>query len=449
MTLPLRVLSDHAYGPEPLNTCYWAETVPDWQLDCPPLQGETRAEVAVIGGGYTGLNAALNLAHAGVDVLLLESQFPGWGASGRNGGFCCLGGANLDNDALERAVGEQGRREWRQVERLAVAHVADLLTAEGIKADTHSDGETILAHSPRAMRGLESELASIRTDYGVDAQLHDRADLERLGMAGPYHGGLSIPIGFALNPRKYVLGLLRAAQGAGARIHGFSPVQRIGREKALFRLETAQGQVLAHKVIFATNGYGSEDLPPWMAGRFMPVQSSVLVTRPLSPDEIGQSGWTSSQMAYNTRNLLYYFRLMPCGRMMFGRRGGVLSSPQSDARTMADTRQHFERHFPSLAHVETPYGWHGFLSVNRSEIPFVGPVPDMPGAFAGFSYHGNGVAMGSYAGAILADLARDNTPTRTYPAVMQQSPRRYPLGRHRRMLLPLGYLAMSIKDNLG
>lgn len=445
----IHAFPDHAYGPSPIKSCFWAETVPDWQFDCPPLTTDTRTEVAIVGGGFTGLSAALHLARAGVDTVLLDAQFPGFGASGRNGGFCCLGGINLDDDGLTRAVGVAGRREWRRVERAAVDLVADLLAQENINADTHSNGETMLAHSPKAMRRLERHVDDIRANYGVDPTLHDASELGALGMAGPFHGGLTVPIGFALNPRKYALGLMRAAQGAGARVHGYSPVQRIGKEQSLFRLETPQGRVLAQKVIFAMNGYAPDDLSPWLAGRFLPAQSSVLVTRPLTPQEQADAGWTSAQMAYDTRNLLHYFRLMPDGRMLFGRRGGVNSSPTADARVMADTRAHFDAMFPALSHVETPYGWHGFVALNRAGLPYVGPVPGMPGAYAGFGYHGNGVAMGTYAGALLADLARSAAPKRIHPAAMQQIPPRFPLGRHRRLLLPLGYIQLGLADYFG
>ncbi|MGH1454818.1 MAG: NAD(P)/FAD-dependent oxidoreductase [Paracoccaceae bacterium] len=443
------IFPDHAYGPEPIKTCYWAETVPDWRFDCPPLQGDALADVAVIGGGFTGLSAALHLARAGVDTLLLESQFPGFGATGRNGGFCCLGGINLDDEGLARAVGEAGRREWRVVEKRAVELVADILRQENIDADTHSKGETKLAHSPKAMRGLEHHAAHIQADYGVAPVLHDTAELTALGMAGPFHGGLTLPIGFALNPRKYALGLMQAAQGQGARVHGYSPVVSVTQEQSLFRLKTPLGHVLARRVIFAMNGYAPDHLSPWIGGRFLPAQSSVLVTRPLTPQEQADAGWTSAQMAYDTRNLLHYFRLMPDGRMLFGRRGGVNSSPTADAKVMQDTRAHFDAMFPALSHVETPHGWHGFVALNRSGLPYVGPVPDMPDAFAGFGYHGNGVAMGSYAGALLADLARGAVPQHTYPAAMQQPPPRFPLGRHRRALLPLGYIQLGLADYFG
>ncbi|MDX1781198.1 MAG: FAD-binding oxidoreductase, partial [Thalassovita sp.] len=199
-----------------------------------------------------------------------------------------------------------------------------------------------------------------------------------------------------------------------------------------------QAEIRADKVIFATNGYSSEDVPDWMRGRYMPMQSSVLVTRPMSEEEI-KAGWNSDQMAYTHQTFLIYFRLMPNRQFLFGMRGGLQSSPGADASLHRRIRKRFETVFPAWAHVDTPHSWNGILAFSRKLSPYVGPVPGMPGAFAGFAYHGNGVAMGSYAGALLADIAQGKDPNRLYPALMRDLPGRFPLGRYRRMLMAPGY----------
>ncbi|MBC7181863.1 MAG: FAD-dependent oxidoreductase, partial [Roseovarius sp.] len=146
-------------------------------------------------------------------------------------------------------------------------------------------------------------------------------------------------------------------------------------------------------------------------------------------------GWTTRQMCYDDRFFLHYFRLMPNNRMLFGMRGGLFSSPGFDARMHRTIRRHFEAMFPAWRHVETPHSWNGLLSLAPDLTPYAGPIPDMPGAFTGLSYHGNGVAMASYAGAILADLALDRTPRTLYPEIMRKPPRKWPLGRFRRAML--------------
>ncbi|MCM2562861.1 FAD-binding oxidoreductase [Lutimaribacter sp. EGI FJ00015] len=443
-----RIFSDHAYGPAPVQGSYWAETVPDETLMRPPATGDLRSDVAVIGAGFTGLSAALHLAKAGADVIVLDAQHPGWGASGRNGGFCCLGGAKADDALLRRRFGEPARADWRRTEADAIKLVDDLLQTHGINADTHSNGETLLAHSPAALREIETGSANVNRDYGVTPTLHDAKDLEGLGLSGPFHGGITVPLGFGLNPRKYLSGLLKAAEAAGARVFGTSPVTSVTEGSDTHGLGLPKGRVLAKRLVLATNGYSSENVPDWMAARYMPAQSSVLVTRPLSEDEKQAAGWTSAQMAFDSRYLLHYFRLMPDGRFLFGRRGGLTSSAGADRAAIRTTRAHFDAMFPAWAKVETPYNWSGMVCLSAGLVPFCGPIPNMPGAFAGFAYHGNGVAMGSYAGALLADLALGKAPQRRYPRVMQGPAKRFPLGRFRRALMPAIYAAAGVRDRL-
>ena len=204
-----------------------------------------------------------------------------------------------------------------------------MIDRHGIDADTHSHGETILAHNARQMRHLRAAAPGVARDYGVAPDLLDRADLPAHGMAGRFHGAMTIPVGFALNPRKYAAGLLAAAEAAGARVHGHSPVTGVAAQAGGLRLTTPGARISARRMIVATNGYSSEDVPAWMAGRYLPAQSNVLVTRPLAAAELDAAGWTSRQMAYDTRQLLHYFRLMPDNRFLFGMRGGLLAAARA------------------------------------------------------------------------------------------------------------------------
>jgi glycine/D-amino acid oxidase-like deaminating enzyme len=427
-----RIYPAHAYGSGPRARCFWPETV------TPPAyaaaDGAISCDVAIIGAGFTGLSAALHLAEAGQDVRVFEAETPGWGASGRNGGFCCLGGSAASDTILRKPHGEAARRDYRRAEVSAARFVSDLIARHGIEADLHSAGETLLAHTARAAQGLDARAARIEADYGVTPRLVPGSELAQMGMKGPFHAALTTPIGVALNPMKYTLGLAEAARKAGGRIHAHSPVTAIDQGRA-FQLSTPQARITARRLIVATNGYSSDDLPDWMRGRYLPTQSNVIVTRPMSDAELAAQGWTTRQMCYDDRFFLHYFRLMPDNRMLFGMRGGLFSSPRFDRRMERTIRAHFDAMFPAWRHVETPHGWNGLLSLSPDLTPYAGPIPDMPGAFTGLSYHGNGVAMGSYAGAILADLAMDRVPQKPYPQILRTPPRRWPLGRLRRAML--------------
>ena len=426
----------HAYSMGPIQRCYWAEDVGADDLSAPAATGRITADVAVVGGGYTGLNAALTLAEAGQDVVLLDAEFPGFGASGRNGGFCCLGGTRASDTTLDRRHGAGAAAEVRQAERASVDHVASLIDRLGLEVDRHSEGETILAHSPQKLDALRAEQAELDAAYGVRTTLVEKDDLRAHGLNGSFHGALTMPLGFALHPRKYAIGLVRAVQAAGARVHGDSPVTGIRRMSFGHRLTTPQAQVDCRKLVLAMNGYASEDVPPWMRHRFLPAQSSVIATRRMTEDELERQGWTSRQMSYEDRRLLHYFHLTPDGRMVFGQRGGLISTHGNEARIAQRVRRDFNRLFPEWTGVEAPYYWSGMVCLTSTLTPFCGPVPEMPDTFAAFGYHGNGVAMGSWCGHVLGHLAAGQEAPDPYPRAFARPPMRFPFGPVRR-----GYLA--------
>ncbi|WP_425083621.1 NAD(P)/FAD-dependent oxidoreductase [Ruegeria profundi] len=430
-----RIFPDYTYGDGPRQGCWWDETIaaPDW----PEQQGDLQVDVAVIGGGFTGASAALHLADAAVSVAVCEAETPGWGASGRNGGFCCLGGSKLSYKAMCRRYGEVAAQAYSEAESDAVQLVESLLDRYGIDVDRHSKGETQLAHSHRAMEAL-------RRNADENGILHEAADLFGLGLNGPFHGGYTTPVGFGLNPRKYLFGLTQAARAQGAVFFQNSPVLSIEKTASGFAVQTPKGQIRADKVLVCTNGYSSEDIPSWMSARYMPAQSTVLVTRPLTQVEKAAQGWTSDQMSYDTRNLLHYFRVMPDGRFLFGMRGGLQSSPKAEAAIRMQVQRDFKRMFPAWSEVDVTHIWSGMVCMSRDLVPFVGPVPGQAGMFAGFAYHGNGVAMGTYSGRALARLALGQTSG--LPNVMSETARRFPLGRWRRALMPPAYAAMGLAD---
>lgn len=441
-----RIYEDAAYDAAALDGCYWAGTAP--ALERPALQGSVEAEFAVIGAGGTGLSAALTLARAGGDVAVLDLHAPGWGASGRNGGFVCVGGAMLSRGALHRRHGASGLMAYRRAERLAIEAVDALVADHAMAVDRHSRGEVALLHRPAPAKALHEAAAQAQADYGVAARVLMPGDLAAEGMSGPrFHGGLHLDLGFAVNPLKLTLGLARTAEAAGARIHGASPVTRIGRAAGRYRLETPTGQLCARHLLIATNGYSAENLPDWMRARYLPVQSSVLVTRPLSADEIAAQGWSSDLMAYDTRSLLHYFRLLPEGRFLFGMRGGIRWTAATHSAIRRRMRSDFRAMFPAWARVDTPFFWSGLANLNRSLVPFVGALDGWENAHAAFGYHGNGVAHGIWCGDQMARLALGR-PTPDLPAFYRCPPPRFEFGARRRIALRAAYAAYALTDRL-
>ena len=437
------VYENAAYGPDPIRDLYWSKTVPDVSL--PKLDEPLRSDVAIIGAGFTGLSAAYHLGQAGVAITVLDAQHPMFGATGRNGGFCCLGGGKISNARLDNLYGSDQRQLYRQAEKAAVELVDQILTDNDIDVDRHSNGETLLAHKSKHAQDFPALQAEIKRDYGVTAEILGKQELRQNGLGGAFHGAITTPIGFGLNPQKYASGLLQMAQTKGAKIYASTPAQRITATPWGYEITTPNGTVSCKKFIIATNGYSSEDMFPWMRARFLPVQSSVIVTRPITDKEKMAQGWTSAQMAYDSRFLLHYFRMMPNNRFLFGMRGGLHYTESSNEQIRLKIRHDFARMFPAWRDVNVDYEWSGLVALNRSKTPYIGEIPGYAGSYTGFGYHGNGIAVASYAGALLSDMVLDQIGTRAYPKAFQRIPTQFPLGRFRRyMLAPIYALAQSV-----
>lgn len=438
---------DSAYDPAPPPS-WWAATVPDAATTTEPLERDLNVDFAVVGGGYTGLNAALRLAERGEDVALFDAAWPGWGASGRNGGFVCVGGSAMDYDELIARYGFDETKRFVDMQRATTDHVGDLLTRFDIDADRHSDGEWALAHSARAFargeQGAETERA-----LGLTINSFQQSELDERGMSGPaFHGGHQMAHGFAINPLKYATGLARETAAAGAQIFAHSPVHSINTAPCGFRLHVGGFQVRAKHVIVGVNGYGGDKWVPGLDDRILPVMSSIMVTRPLTGAELQGPGWTSDQAAFDTRARVHYFRLLPDGRFMMGIRGGSSLNPMLLSRLKARMRSDFERLFPDWAHVETEYQWNGLLALARDRNLYVGPLGDWENAWTAAAYHGNGVAMGSYAGKLLADLAVGDLKQNELPAIMRGPLRRFPLPRLKMAYIKGYYVAWDIAEAL-
>lgn len=442
----MRYLWESAAFDDALATrSFWRSTsnAPDLPA---PLRGRQKTDVAIIGAGFTGLNAALHLARQGRDILLLDARSPYWGATGRNGGFCCLGGAKASDAALRKLGGAAGPRDWRRTEMAAVHYVDDLLAQLDADVDRHSQGETILAHTPRAFARLRRTADGLGRDYGVTAQLTPFEDMETQGFGGRFYGALTLPIGFGLNPQKYAQALLGMALAAGAGLSPFTEITEIAGQDGDFTLIGAQVQIQARQVILATNGYSAETLLPELTNRLLPVQSSVIVTRPLTAGEAAAQGWHSDQMAYDTRALLHYFRRLPDGRFLFGMRGGLSARAGEQRAVSARLRRNFTALFPAWRDVDISHEWSGLACLTRNLVPFIGAL--RPGLYAGLGYHGNGVAMGSYAGALLAQQISGQDLGLFHPALCQRPMRRFAMGRARRIAMRAVYAGLGIVDRV-
>jgi glycine/D-amino acid oxidase-like deaminating enzyme len=444
----------HLYHPSALDPAapvpsWWRESLATPPAEYPPLQGDAEAEVAIIGGGYTGLSAAYHLAKDyGIKAVVLERAYPGWGASGRNGGFCCMGGSKLGWKKIITTYGLEDARAFHQAQTDSVALVGGLLEAEGIDADRTGEGDVALAHRESMMAELATDAKFMANAFGAKHTLLDRDGLKALGLSGPhFHGGMADPVGFGLNAYKYAVGLARAAAAHGVVIAAQSPVTGWTREAYGHRLTTPHGSVRAAKVLIATNGYTPEDLHPQFGGRLLPALSSIVVTRPLTEAERQAAGWTSTTPSFDLLNLLHYFRLLPDGRFLFGGRGGVSAEPGALARQSRRIEAAFRRYFPAWAGAEITHRWSGFVCLAADLVPHIGAWEDEPSTYFALAYHGNGVALATWSGRSIARLI--GTGTAEAPKMLHRPPPRFPLPFLRPLYLRGAYVKFGIEDAFG
>jgi glycine/D-amino acid oxidase-like deaminating enzyme len=446
-----RLYDAHAYDIKAEPMSWWRDSCAVPQFLYNPLDGDKISDVAVIGGGVTGLNAALRLAKDhNQSVILLDSGYPGWGASGRNGGFCCMGGSRLSELAIARKLGVDEAHRFEMAQLQSIDHVAKIIDQLGLDVDRHSDGELIIAHSAKQAIGLQEEAPLLSKKLGIEVHYRSASELKERGehLAGGF-GGLHIKAGFAMHPMKYATGLATACHEAGVRLCGRSDVVALSHEPTgRVRVHCTDGTVLAKRVLIATNGYASERAPMSMAGRTMPVMSNIILTRPLSKDEQKAQGWWSDQMAYDSRNLLHYFRLMPDGRFLFGMRGSWDASEGGLKRFETEVRKHFNRMFPAWAGVEHDYFWSGLVCMTYSGLPYIGPIEGAPNVWAALGYHGNGLAMGSWAGAQVADILASKRRHDALPAAFRQPLKAFPFPALRKSYLKAGVLGMGLLDQI-
>ena len=437
----------HAFQFDRAVDSYWEASADPLALATPPLRGEARCEVAIIGAGFTGLSAALELAEAGVDVRVLEAGHVGWGASGRNGGFACIGSHKLPYERMIATYGLDATKQYYAAMRQSVELVRDTLTRFAIDAWASGDGEVTLAHLPGRAQELKDEQAFLARTFGDKTEFLPKEELKARGLDGPgFHAGLLGATGFGLHPLNYVRGLARAAAGAGATIHGRSRLIRWEETEAGHRLHTAEGVLFARQVIVATNGYTPEDVSRRHKGRIMPALSSILVTRVLSGEERGQQGWTSPLMAYDSRKLLHYFRLLPNGRFLFGGRGGTDASDQGATDYRPVLEGAFRQLFPAWAEVEITHYWRGFVCLAYDLVPYIGPLDEKQTVWTAIAYHGNGVAMGSWSGRAVARLAMKKAARDELSPVLTRRLAMFPLPAFRPLYLKGAYVWYGWQD---
>ncbi len=414
----------------PHTDSYWAATAGPEPEDDGPLAGEIEVEVAVVGGGYTGLSCAIHLARQGVAVAVLEANRAGWGCSGRNGSFARWSLGRLGYaDWVDRWGAEAARALFAEA-AAGQATVRELIRDGAIDCDIVEGGYLKLAHRPSRIARLRRELAAIRDVYGASVELLDAETIAAEHFRGTEaYAALRFPDAIGLHPLKYAHGLLRMVRAVGARVHCASPVTGIRRDGAARILETPGGRVRAGQVALAVNGYGPE-LHPATRGRILPVLSNIVVTRAMRADEKAEANLVTAHMMSDTRELLNYFRRLPDNRIMLGCRGPLRPTPAAMDAHRAELLATIRRKFPALHSITADYFWGGWVAITLDSMPHIAQADDDSKLHYAMGFNGTGVSAATQAGRRMAErlTGRDNV----HPALRGAIPR-MPFAAFRRL----------------
>jgi sarcosine oxidase len=400
----------------------------------PPLPEE--ADAVVVGGGYCGMAAAAELAARGRSVVVLDAAWPGAMASGRNGGMV-LPELTWGPRTLEARYGEVGLRMFAAVDE--AFDLVESLVAEGIECEYERSGQLYLAHSSRAVAGLRT-LAEEHRSVGHDAEVVEGDDLAAELGSTRFPAGLVLPRSGGLHPARFHRGLQLRAERAGALVRGRTTAVALEPRRGggtVVRLDGG-GRVVAGDVLLATNAY-ADGIAPSLRRRVLPVGSYIIATEPLDPD-LAASVIPRRRMCFDTKNLLWYWRLGPEGRLLFGGRKGLGREDVDAARDHLYASM-IEVH-PQLAGVGVSRWWGGSVALTRDRLPHCGRIE---GAWYATGCNGSGVALNTWMGKAMAGaMCGDPLPPFAelpHPVV--------PLHRWRRAYLPAVGAWYRLRDRIG
>ncbi len=378
---------------------YYRATAPG--ITYPALAGRREARVCIIGAGFAGLATAMSLMeHGERNVVLLEAEQVGHGASGRNGGFV-FGGYSLDEQALLATVGAEQGRQLYQLTLGAVDQIRRRIGQYGIDCDAVHGG-IYLANWFDDPRVLDERQRFMRDHLGVEWGRISPADFSERARSGRYFGALYESNAFHFHPLKYAQGLARALHAGGIGVYEGSRATLIeaaadlpGSLGAKWRVATAGGEVLCDEVVVCCGGY-IERLYPSLAGAILPIATYVMVTEPLG-DRMPQA-LTTDAAIYDTRFAFDYYRPLQDSRLLWGGRISVRSrSPEDVAGLLYDDML---KVYPQLAGTKVDYAWSGLMSYGRHKMPQLGRLPN--GVWYGMGFGGHGVGPTSLAGDVLS-----------------------------------------------
>ncbi|WP_254678048.1 NAD(P)/FAD-dependent oxidoreductase [Agrococcus sp. SGAir0287] len=384
---------------------YWLDTAtPSGDYTQTPLPKEV--DVAVVGAGFTGLSTAYHAAKAGKSVAVLETNTVNWGASGRNGGMATTGLAIGFRTAIKR-YGEQRAIGYFREYNAAIDLIEDLVREHDLDVDYARTGKMNLAWKPSHLEGLKQTAEALHRLVDQPVRIVERDDIRSEIGSDVYHGAMVDPLGAGMHVGKFGHALAGLAVDEGATIHEHAEVVGLERKGSttVHDIQTSRGTLRAGSVVVGTSGYTGKPFG-WQQRRIIPVGSFIVVTEPL-PQEVVDELLPNRRMASDTKNFIYYFRITPDNRLLFGGRARfALSDPSQDRESGEILKKAMHRIFPQVRQARIDYMWGGLVDISMDQMVHAG---ERNGVFYSTNYSGHGVQMANYMGKVMADVVAGET----------------------------------------
>ncbi len=393
---------------------YWLTTADFPQTEVHPLPD--RVDVAVIGAGYTGLSAARTLAKRGAKVAVLESETIGWGASSRNGGMV-LTGMKLGVNQLISTYGRDLTKRMYAASLQTIDCVEQITREENIRCDFSRCGHLEVACKQKHFDDYERQAEVIAREFNHQLCVVQKNELNPEIGSNIYYGGMVDKVSAGLNPARYVAGLGRAAKKAGAEIFEHTRVEGLRRESSQgesgWKITTSRGPLWAREVFVGTSGYTGK-ATPCLQKRIIPIGSFIITTEVL-PEKLARELSPRNRMIYDSKNYLYYYRLTPDRRMLFGGRAAFFPETDQTIRRSAEIlRRGMIDVYPQLRDAKIEYVWGGTLDFAFDIMPHAG---QLDGMYYAVGYAGHGVAMATYQGQKMAELISGDKPENPFVGI--------------------------------
>ncbi|MFZ0292974.1 MAG: FAD-binding oxidoreductase [Candidatus Sulfotelmatobacter sp.] len=393
---------------------YWLRTAEVPKPETRPLPD--RVDVAVIGAGFTGLSAARTLAKRDAKVCVLESETIGWGASSRNGGMV-LSGMKLGVNKLISMYGREPTQRMYAASLATIDCVAQIIREEAIDCDFSRCGHLEVACKQKHFDDYARQAEVIAREFNHQLRVVQRYELSAEIGSTIYYGGMVDEVSAGVNPVRYVAGLAASAMKAGAEIFEHSQVQRIERGtragESGWNISTSRGSLWAREVFVGTSGYTGKATPA-LQKKIIPIGSFIITTEVL-PEGLAHELSPRNRMIYDSKNYLYYYRLTPDRRMLFGGRAAFFPENDQTVRRSAEIlRRGMIDVYPQLCDTKIEYVWGGTLDFAFDIMPHAGQIDGM---YYAVGYAGHGVAMATYQGQKMAELIAGDKPENPFVGI--------------------------------